>query len=66
MFEGINISFTINSDSYGIGVENNIYEAYIGIKHDMDECKKTEQEAKKIPRKKLKPYRKPNFIKNKK
>ncbi len=51
MFEGLEITFSVNRNSYGIGIQNDKYEAYIGIKHN---------HKKEYPRKKrLKPYRRP-------
>lgn len=48
MLEGLQVTFSVNKTSYGIGIQNNNYEAYIGIKHDKKEFNH---------RKKLKPYR---------
>ncbi len=34
MFEGLQITFSVQEDSYGIGIENDDYKGYIGIKHN--------------------------------
>ncbi len=50
MLEGLKISFSVNSDSYGFRIQNDRYDAYIGIKHPKKEH---------VHKKKLKPFRKP-------
>lgn len=54
MPKGIQITFSVNPQSYGIGIENENYTAYIGVKHQRNNTDKEPQ------RKKLKPYRRPN------
>ena len=54
MFEGLQITFSVNHTSYGIGIQNDKYEAYIGIKHN---------HKKESHRKRLKPYRRPRRCK---
>lgn len=56
MSKGIHITFSVNPDSYGIGVENEKFKAYIGMKHARKEESDTEEPA----RKKLRPYKRPN------
>lgn len=53
MLEDCQITFSVNSEYWGINVENNKYQACIKIKHNNNE-KKTENNKKK-----LKPYRRP-------
>jgi hypothetical protein len=61
MSKGFQITFSMNPESYGVGLENDQYSAYIGIKHQKNTQIGTEKEQ---PRKKLKPYRRPKRCKN--
>lgn len=58
MPKGFQITFSVNNGGYGVGIENEQYHAYIGIKNQNTPY---EEEP---PRKKLKPYRRPKKCKN--
>jgi hypothetical protein len=59
MSKGFQITFTANNGGYGLGIENEQYTAYIGIKPQS-----SHYECQEAPIKKIKPYRRPRKIKN--
>lgn len=63
MPKGFQITFSMNPQSYGIGVENDQYSAYIGIKHAKN-SQIQNSDSEQPTRKKLKPYKRPKKCKN--
>lgn len=56
----VKFCFNINETEYGLGVETNSYNAYIGFKRKQEEQPETTQHLKK----KIKPFKRQNKVKN--